>query len=231
MRVADEQVDRLMLLAQRQQNQTTGKTARFGGDLDYAEFEDDGTLTFIGGATVWDDLRIVPGSFDRPGVSDPTLVAYAVGGGGVSTYLYQFNINNLASFSCQIPHGYKVGSDIYVHIHWTPGARGVAESGNTVGWKIDYSWASIGDAFGAMATVDLSDACDGVSHKHQMTDDVVIAGTAKNISSMLLCNVKRTDTGTDDTWATNTSGNLPLLLEIDFHFECDTVASRKRASK
>jgi len=125
-----------------------------------------------------------------------------------------------------LPHGYKNGTDISVHIHWTPGARGNEENGATVGWKVDYSWANIDGSFGTMATADLSDACDGTDHKHQMTPAVAITGTGKTISSMLLCNIKRTDTGTDDTWATNTSGNRPLLLEIDFHYQIDTMGSR-----
>ena len=197
----------------------------------YLAIETDGTLEFNGNATVWDDLRIVPGSFDRPGVSDPAMVAYNPGGAGVATYLYEFALNNVASFTAQIPHNYKQGSPIYVHIHWTPRNRGVAEAGATVGWKVDYSWANIDGTFGAMGTADLSDACDGTNHKHQMTPEVAIAGAGKNISSMLLCNVKRTDTGADDTWAGAIAGQLPLLCEIDFHYEIDTVGSRQQSAK
>lgn len=204
---------------------------RIGGAANYTAIEADGTIELNGDATVWDDIRINPGSFDRPGDSDPAIVAYAPNGGGISTYVYEFALNNIAAFTVQLPHSYKTGSDIYCHLHWTPGARGNEENGNTVGWKVDYSWASIGGNFGDMATLDLSDACDGTDHKHQMTTDAVISGTGQGISSMLLCNVKRTDTGTDDTWATNTAGNMPKLLEIDFHFEVNTLGSRQRTSK
>jgi hypothetical protein len=180
---------------------------------------------------VWDDLRIIPGSFDRPGISDPSIVSYQPSGAGTTTYLYEFKKNDIASFACQLPHSYKQGEDIKVHIHWTPGANGVAENGNTVGWKIDYSWANINGTFSAMSTADLSDACDGTNHKHQMTPDVTITGTSKNISSMLICNIKRTDTGADDTWAGTASGSLPMLLEIDFHFPIDTIGSRQVGAK
>lgn len=180
---------------------------------------------------MWDDLRIVPGSFDRPGVSDPAMVVYDVNGGGVNTYLWEFGKNDIASFTVQIPHSYKEGEDIYVHIHWTPGPNGVAENGNYVGWKIDYSWANIDGNFGTMATANLSDACDGTNHKHQMTPESTVTGTSKEISSMLLCNVKRTDTGTDDTWSGSGAGNLPLLLEIDFHFPMDYRGSMFRTGK
>jgi hypothetical protein len=82
-----------------------------------------------------------------------------------------------------------------------------------------------------MATADLSDACDGTDHKHQMTPAVTITGTSKNISSMLICNVKRTDTGADDTWAGTGSGDLPMILEIDFHYQIDTLGSRQIGTK
>jgi hypothetical protein len=189
--------------------------------------------TVVLSQVVYDDLRIFPGSFDRPGISDPTIVAYDVNGGGVSTYLWQFDVNNIASFVVQLPHSYKQGTDITVHIHWTPGPRGVAENGKFVGWKVDYSWANINANFPTMLTADLSDACDGTNHKHQMTPEATIDGhtVSKNISSVLLCNVKRTDTGADDTWVGTISGERPMLLEIDFHFQIDTVGSRQVGTK
>jgi hypothetical protein len=204
------------------------------GDVDngnYLEIESDGSVELIGNATVWDDMRVTPGGFDRVGIADPSLVSYQPGGSGTATFLYEWQKNDIAYFTVQLPHSYKTGTDIKAHIHWTPGANGVTENGNTVGWKIDYSWASINGNFGAMATLDLSDSCDGIDHKHQMTPDVTITGTNKGISSMLICNIKRTDTGTDDTWAGTASGSLPLLLEIDFHYQIDGFGSREIASK
>lgn len=182
---------------------------------------------------VYDDLRVVPGSFDRPGVSDPSIVAYNVNGGGVNTYLWEFQVDDIAAFTVQMPHGYKQGTDITAHVHWTAGPRGTAESGKFVGWKLDYSWANIDGAFGTMATVDLSDACLSSNHIHQMSPEAAIDGhtAAKNISSMLICNIKRTDTGADDDWVGAASGQLPMLLEIDFHYQIDTMGSRQMGIK
>ena len=100
-----------------------------------------------------------------------------------------------------------------------------------MGWKVDYTWANIASAFGAMTTVDLSDTVTGTDGIHEMTSEATISGSSKEMSSMLMCNIKRTDTGTDDTWASALSGQLPLLLEIDFHYEIDTVGSRDRYNK
>jgi len=177
----------------------------------------------IHGGNDIEDMRVTTSGFDRPGISDPALVAYAPGGGATTSYLYEFKKNDIASFVVQVPHEYGEGGNLSVHLHWTPGTRGAAESGATVGWKVHYSWANIDGTFGAMGTADLSDACDGTDHKHQMTPVVAITGTGKTVSSMLICNVTRTDTGADDTWASAVSGQLPLLLEIDFHYTLRTV--------
>lgn len=172
-----------------------------------------------------EDIHIVPGSFDRPGISDPDYVAYSPNGGTITTYLTEWAENDIGSFTVQIPHSYAIGMNISVHAHWTAGADGVLESGNAVGWKVDYTWANIDSAFGNMSTANLSDECDGTNHKHQMTPEVVINGSGKTISSMLMCNIKRTDTGADDTWSGTTSGHLPMLLEVDLHFEVNTLGS------
>lgn len=201
------------------------------GEGNETHFEEDGTMKFNGDAVVWDDIRINAGSFERPGVSDPTYVAYAPGGGGLTIYLPEFAINDFVSFLIQLPHSYKNGEDIYIHVHWTPGDRGNEEAGNTVGWKVDYAWANDGEAFGAMQTLDLSDTCTGTDHLHEKTTDVVISGTGKEISSMLICNLRRSDTGADDTWAGAISGQLPLALEVDIHFPMDTVGSRQIRDK
>ena len=201
------------------------------GTTNYSKIEADGTLEFNGAATVWDDIRIVPGSFDRPGVSDPSYVAYDINGSGTVTYLTEWAKNDLASFTVQLPHSYHQGEDTLVHLHWTPGANGAGENGATVGWKIVYSWTNINGTFPNPTTADLSDACDGTDHKHQMTSDVTVTGSGKTISSMLICNIIRTDTGADDTWAGAGAGNLPMLLEVDFHFPLNTVGSRTSSAK
>jgi hypothetical protein len=64
-----------------------------------------------------------------------------------------------------------------------------------------------------------------------MTSDTTITAVDKHISSMLLCNITRTDTGTDDTWVGTISGQLPLILEVDFHYPIDTLGSRTSSSK
>ncbi len=189
----------------------------------YTEFEADGTMVAHGNAATWDDMRIIPGAFVFAGLNDPTIVDWQPGGSGTTFKVYEFATSNQAFFTVQVPHGYKEGSNLSVHIHWTPGTRGNEEADKTVAWKLDYSWANIDGTFGVSATADMTDTCTGVDHAHLMTPAVDIPGTGKTISSMLVGRIYR-DTG--DSWVGTLSGQRPILLEIDFHFEQDTIGSR-----
>lgn len=202
--------------------------AEFSGNT-FNKVVTSGTDAIVYTDTLWDDLRIVPGAFQFVGTGDPTLVDWTPSGSGVTFKAYEFNNADRAFFMMQVPHNYKLGTDLKPHIHWTPGTRGNEENGNTVAWKMDYSIANIGAAFPTSGTVDLTDTCSGTDHLHEITPSGTITGTAiTSVSTMLMCRIYR-DTG--DTWATNTTGNRPLLLEIDFHYEIDSPGSRQEVSK
>lgn len=179
----------------------------------------------------WDDLRIVPGAFSFAGAADPTLASWQPGAAGTTFKLYEFAKNDVAYALIQIPHKYLVGSDLKPHIHWTPGTQGNEESGNLVGWKLNYSAAAATGTFPQSSQVDLQDACDGTDHAHQITPSGTISGTGLDISSIIVLQITRTDTGTDDTWSGTTTGSLPLLLEVDLHYQIDTMGSDAETSK
>ena len=177
---------------------------------------------------MWDDLRVGVGIFQVGGwfANDPDKATWTVD--GVDYAVYTFDQNAEVGFQLQIPHGYKEGSDIYAHVHWTPRDKGATESGHTVAWKLDYAWANIDGTFSSSGTVDLTDTCDGTDDKHQMTADVAISGTGKEISSILMCHLYR-DTG--DTWSGTGTSGAPAIMEFDIHYEMNTEGSRQRLSK
>lgn len=179
----------------------------------------------------WDDLRIVPGSFQRAGSSDPTLSDWQPGGSGTTFKVYKFSKNDEVFASVQMPHGYKEGTDLQFHIHWTPCDRGNEEIGNAVGWKVDHSIANVNGTFPSSSTVDLSDTVTGTDDKHEITSSVTVSGTGLTISHMIVLRIYRSDTGTDDTWVGNTAATSPAILEFDIHFEKNTGGSRTEFAK
>lgn len=118
----------------------------------------------------------------------------------------------------QLPHRYKRYSDIYIHLHWSPGANGATVG--AVGWKVEYSVGAIGSVMPTTNILDLSDACGGVSYAHQITSDILISGAGLEESAILVGRVYR-DT---DTWAADTA----FLLGIDLHVYTTKFGTRLR---
>ena len=195
----------------------------------YLQVERDGTIEFNGDATVWEDLRIVPGAFQFAGNLDPSIEGWIPTGGTIEFQVYKFKENDEVFFTCQIPHSYKEGTDIGAHLHWTPCDRGAAEGTTVVAWKLDYSWANIDAVFPRPVTIDLSDACQSTDDQHLNTPEVSINGAGKTISSILACRLWRDSVG--DTWAGTIIAQSPIILEFDFHYEIDTVGSRQTTIK
>ena len=123
----------------------------------------------------------------------------------------------------QLPHSYLEGSDIDPHIHW------VAEdnTGGNVQWQLTYSWANIDAAFPAATTSNITAAAAVVTDEHEMSSFSDIDGTGKTISSMLLCSLKRNSSNALDTY----NGKSAYFIEVDFHYEADTIGSRTELAK
>lgn len=176
----------------------------------------------------WDDLRVDPGAWSFPGFADPTRSTWQPGGSGATLTLYKFNNNDYVSFTVQMPHRYKVGTDLKPHVHWTPHDRGIIESGSTVQWEIDYSIADIMGTFPTTTTIDLTSTNTmGTDDTHIVTASGTIDGTGLNISHMIVGRLYR---GPTDTWS-GTGNNAPGLLELDFHYEVDDRGSQTEVLK
>ena len=188
----------------------------------YSEFETDGTLEFFGDATVFDDLR-VPVTSAKPGNVLPDFGAFV--GGGLKTWLFDGGGRaEEIHFTVQMPHSYKLGTDIVPHVHWTPTTN--LDAGN-VKWSLEYTWADIDGTFGASTTITAVDASSTVAWDHLRIDFAAIDGSAiTNISSMLVCRLFRNSADVQDTY-----GQDAALLEIDFHYEIDTIGSRELLTK
>lgn len=86
---------------------------QLGGVDNYINIANDGTLTLIGDATVWDDIT-------------PGIAAAKTSGPGVSLNLTEMtldfvstaDLNDYSVIPFQLSHKIKAGSSIYPHIHW-----------------------------------------------------------------------------------------------------------------
>lgn len=205
-------------------------------DLVMSQFESDGTYCAVGDASTWEDLRFPAIATKLGGSKDPGFAKFKDNGSGsqgVFTYWFDASAEEELYFIAQMPHSWK-GTAIKPHVHWTPAvtADGTPAS-QTVEWGLEYTWADIGADFGNTAFVygkthSPADA-NVVAGRHYLTPltDITPSTSQDGLSSMLVCRIFRNATdATDDTYEADAG-----LLEIDFHFEQDTIGSRTDTTK
>lgn len=207
----------------------SGSKIRIGNIAGGNYFEIDsstGTVRLAGDATAWDDIRIAA-DVVKPGATAPNWKAFGPSG-NIQALMFEAGHHDEAMFQMQLPHQWKVGTNIYPHVHWTP----VNTTAGNVVWELEYAWANIDSAFGApsnMATD--ATAAGGVAWVHKLTDlkesgNNYISGAGKTMSSMLICRIHRNSNSGSDTLNQDVA-----LLEIDFHFEIDSFGSDTRDVK
>lgn len=189
--------------------------------------ETDGTLRMDNTATVWDDLR-VPLSEPSTGTVKPDWAKFPYGISGSVPFINWFKASGIDEmyFVVQMPHDWAEGTDIFPHIHWAPSENGAA--GPTVPrWGLQYAWLNIGETFTSYTTIygtityPTSEVL--VKDRQYLTPlgTAGINGSEKKISSMLVCRIFRDGSSGEDTFA-----GLAGALEVDFHYERNTIGSR-----
>lgn len=200
--------------------------------------ESDGTFRLDNTATVWDDVMVFPDATNRGGSNAPlwggqSSSAFKKNASGTSqgVFLWMFSAGTEQElyFTLQIPHGYKVGSTLYPHVHWTTSAG--TPSGTNVVWGLEYSVMAIGGNFGVTTTLlsNTTIAAIGTpsgTGQHLITSLGTIDGTNLGISTIMICRLYRATGNSNDTFS-NEAG----FLGFDIHIEKDTEGSRSEYSK
>jgi hypothetical protein len=172
--------------------------------------------------TVWDDLKIPVTAIRLGGASAPTETAYK----GGSVLAFGTAVSDKITFDVQLPHEWKEGTDIKLHIHWTIPTSGAGGGAENVKWDATYSWANINSTFPAESSASVTvDVQNDVLDDHMVDTVVTISGSGKTLSSMLICSLSRDVAVADDY------GDDAYLIEVDFHYEIDTMGSRQEFIK
>ncbi len=162
---------------------------------------------------------------------DPAWIAGFISGAsrGVYGYVFDADILQEVHFAVQLPHGYKYGTSLYPHVHWTPLENG--GSGEYPRWGLEYTFAEIGEGFGNTATIygesPAPSAASVVSGTHYLTNLTPISGTGvDSVSAMLICRLFRDATNAGDDFAGEVG-----FTEFDFHIIFDAPGSREEVVK
>lgn len=192
--------------------------------------EADGTFRLDNTATVWNDLMVFPDATTKGGSNPPewgTTFMRNAGGTSKGVFLWMFAPNQEEElyFTVQIPHNYKVGSDLHPHIHWTTAAG--TPSGSNVVWGLEYTAIAVAGSFPYTTTILTNTViaeCNPPSGpgQHLISGFATISGTGLGISSILVCRLFRAAVNAADTFAGDAG-----FLGFDIHYEQDTQGSRE----
>ena len=176
---------------------------------------------FVLGVTVWDDMR-VPLTSAPPGPGNNH--GFDVFQGAIRQYAFDPDTEEELFFTAQLSHGYKYGTDLEPHIHWAPKTTDTGDCR----WCIEYSLAEIGGVYGAPTTICGLQAGSGVAYEHQIADLGSIDGSAiDTVSATITGRVYRdADAGGVDTFTGDAYG-----IELDFHYQKDTLGSASELAK
>jgi hypothetical protein len=190
-----------------------------------------GSLSYEGDATRWDDLRVPMSSTRRGAAEDPLYDQFKNdGSGSVGVYGSWFRTNQTEDlfFEVQMPHAWKEGSNLYPHIHWSPKTN---TGGDKVRWGFEYLWVNVAGTFGNTTVVYAEDPIPTVgpsptAYQHVISAFPEIVGTGQTLSSMLICRVFRDGTHINDSY-----NNSAFLLQFDFHYQIDSDGSNEEYTK
>lgn len=150
---------------------------------------------------------------------DGHIGSSSLGSRGVYTWFFPSNVDSELHFQLQLPHGYKLGSDLKPHIHWFKDSN---NSGN-VKWGLEYVAVSPGDVIGntiILSTDTIEFGSNTVPLTHNISDLGTIPGGDNYISSMIPMRLFREGSHADDTYTGNAG-----LLEFDIHIQKDAEGS------
>lgn len=207
---------------------TAGKVL-IGSTADHTYFIQDGSLRMEGDATTFTDLNVPVNATKSDGAKMPAFKMFLEDGGGQGVLAYGFESGKEEElfFMVQMPHSWKVGSDIYPHVHWS-----VQDDlgSDVVRWGLEYTWANVGSTFSQptiiYGTSPIGAASPVTENLHTITPLGTLSATGKTLSSVILCRVFRDGDNSGDTF-----NHDAFLLMIDFHYEEDSFGSRTEYTK
>ena len=172
----------------------------------------------------WDDIRVSVNNLRVPSVNNPSWISFR--GTQILSFSDQGVEGNeeIVYFAVQLPHAWKIGTPLKPHIHW----MGEDDTAGNTAWKMTYCWGDVDEACPSEVSETIIDA-----NKTDAVDIMNIApfsdidATGKTLSGMLLCSLRRNSSNALDTY----NGKNARLLEVDFHFQMDTLGSQEQFDK
>jgi hypothetical protein len=127
-------------------------------------------------------------------------------------------------FTVTMPHDYKEGTNVAFNVRW---AFRNDEVGTNVRWRLSTSWANIGEAYPVPTNAwALSAPSNNDNSIYQRTIFAPTDGTGKDISSQILCYLRRNSTDVSDNYT-----DVAVLLSVGVLYQKDSPGSINQWTK
>lgn len=154
---------------------------------------------------------------EAPELVTPGLIATS-SSRGVYTLFFAPGETQEAFLALQLPHGYKLGSDLKAHVHWAPTDN---QAGDVV-WGFEYTFQAANAVFPATSSLEATKASPGEAYHHEISGlgSIPALGSANDTSAMLLGRIYRKGSAAEDTYP-----GAVALLEFDIHYQSDKAGT------
>jgi hypothetical protein len=193
-------------------------SAYVGGSSNYTVIEKDGTVQYVGNATVWEDANIGAMSLGT-GATAPDPVA--LGAGAINVLVFDGNATTEQVFSAiEIPHAAALLDSFYFHVQWAPTT---ADTGHVI-WRLSYVLYASGDTLKADSLRIISTATSAKAHKMVMSTFPGIYHTS--LGEQLVFRFWRDPRATGDTY-----GQDAEVFSVGLHYKANMGGSRLIGTK
>lgn len=177
----------------------------------------------------WHDLNS-PVWVDEDDVNKAVFATYI---GGVKQR--KFTVLSLGLCNFHLPHDYAMGTDIFIHVHWSHNVTTV--TGGSVTWGMEMTYAKGHDqaAFGTTKTVSVLQNASTTQYRHMIAETAasVAGGSGTQIDSasievdgMILVKVFL-----DSNDITVSGGGVPdpFVHAVDLHYQSTGITTKNRS--
>lgn len=172
----------------------------------------------------WDDLQFQISS-GKPGAANvPTWEAFTT-----NTSAYSFAINDYIDLGANEPcHGWKLGSDMSVHLHLALKAANATGSDRFAKFQVDIAYANVGAAWAeaTQMTAEVTIPTGTVALHHFL----LLMGTLSIPTGLIGVQIKPRVKRIAATGGTEYASSV-FITQLGIHLQKDTVGSRSVAAK
>lgn len=158
--------------------------------------------------------------------NDPTYVTYQ---GSIKQA--QFDVGDEIFTEFHMPHDYAMGTDIYIHAHWSHNALGLTTGGITGVMEASYAKGHDQDFFGTPIIVNLAQDASLVRYQHLIAEGPLSAagGAGGLIDTALLEPDGLFLVRVELTGNTMDAAAKPFLHAVDIHYQSTGLATKQKA--